>query len=552
MTACPHCQRTLPSDLSGTTCPACKKSLPLVVVRSANPAFTETPALGQARPAARPAQPTPAEDRWDDVPAAVSDPIVPTSVGLPGARASSRRGGATRVMGSDDAFASDARDADPPASSARPMGERRTDDLVSHAVSTAERAVERRPTAAGVPGTTARPRGNATIVGASPLAAPAPDRDANSAVTEGAAADSDEETKALLAAPSTIYESAPSYESDDDQTTALRSESRPAQLPREPGQDRSTQRPATTADAPIAATASSATAATPSGSSIATKSAGASATGKNAIASSPSAAASGPRPVLASDILREDLVPHEPARQALRVVLGIAGVVLIALTAISLRDPAQAIAWAIPGLTSIIVVIAPSSYGTRALLPFAPASAALLMQAIAVPGTRIAAAVVFTMTAGGLPAALLYRSFFRASRRARAFVAVGLLAAAIWLQLPGGGAIFENGQGAWAMGHIPALALIGVSLLSLLAFVGADTTAGCRAWATLAIAWAGFAALAQRTVLAGADLDRDAWVAALATTALSAVTALTGAALLALYSRPSAPRTGIGAAASQH
>jgi hypothetical protein len=40
-------------------------------------------------------------------------------------------------------------------------------------------------------------------------------------------------------------------------------------------------------------------------------------------------------------------------------------------------------------------------------------------------------------------------------------------------------------------------------------------------------------------------------MAAIGTSALAAITALSGAALLALYARPSEPRTGIGVAASQ-
>jgi hypothetical protein len=256
--------------------------------------------------------------------------------------------------------------------------------------------------------------------------------------------------------------------------------------------------------------------------------------------------------VLASDVLREDLVPLEPGARELRVISGVAGAILVALAAFSMRDPSQALAFAIPGLTAACVALLPVSYGTRALLAFAPACTALLMQSLTFPGTHVAAGLAFVLTGAGLPAALFYRSFFRASRRARGFVAAALLVAIVWLQLPGGGALFDEGSGAWAVAHAPAIALIGISLLSLLAFMGADTTAGCRAWATLAIAWAGFVAFAHHAAHGVTPSGWGAWSSAAATTALSAISALSGAALLALYARPTEPRTGIGAAASQH
>ena len=484
-----------------------------------DPKLTETPALGSARPVLRTAQPTPAEDRWDDAvdmakSAQPTDPSMPTSAGRPGvAPAREQRRGATQVMGSNDVFES-ASGEETLALGPRITGERTTNDI-RESPSSGERHIPtgegERPAAAGVPGAAPRARANATIVGSAPMAVPRND------VSHESLAQSESST------PARALESAPEV------STAT-----PAKMP------------ATTSDASVAvpAAASAPSARAPVSRPVAVS---------HPVADS-SASTTAQRPVLASDMLRDDLVPREPASAALRTVLAIAGVALLAFAALSYSDPPLALSWAIPGLTAVAVVLAPTTYGTRALLAFAPASAALLMQSFAMPGARVPAALAFALTVGGLPSALFFRSFFRASRRARAFVAVALVCALVWLQLPGGGALYESGIGSWGSAHAAALALIGVSFLSLLAFVGADTTAGCRAWATLAIAWAGFATFAQRFAQdhASRGLDRETLVAALGTSALAAITALCGAALLAVYARPTEPRTGIGAAASQH
>jgi hypothetical protein len=259
------------------------------------------------------------------------------------------------------------------------------------------------------------------------------------------------------------------------------------------------------------------------------------------------------KPVLASDVLREDLCPSEPASGALRVVVGTFGAALLACAALGFRDVLSAATWAIPGVTALVVAMLPTSYATRALIAFAPSVAALVMQAVAVPGATTASGLVFSATACGLPAALLFRARFRASRRARWFVSLAIVIGVAWLLLPHGGALLGSGAvgQTWTAGHAPALVLAGVLLVSLLAFMGSNTTAGCDAWAALAIGWSAFAPLVASMPAGswGASVRLESVLFGLSTGALSAIAAMSAASLAAVYLRPREPSTGIGAAA---
>jgi hypothetical protein len=261
--------------------------------------------------------------------------------------------------------------------------------------------------------------------------------------------------------------------------------------------------------------------------------------------------------VLASEVLREELLPREPGRAAMRVILGLCGVALLGAAALGgLGDRRQLVSWGLPGLAALIVALLPLDYGTRAMVAFAPALPALALQALGAPGAAPDSSLVFALLCATLPAALLYRANFRASRRARVFIAGAIGIGVAWLVLPTGGAMLTRKVAGlpWALGHISALSLAGVLLFSMLGFMGSNTTAAGRAWATLAVLWSGVA-VALPPLLRGASGWRERLVYVLAgasTSALCAIIAVSAAGLLAVYARPSPPRTNFGAVDSRH
>ena len=530
MTDCPNCNHPLPQGFTGTACPSCRKPL--------------TPSSTSVR--ARELTPAPSEDRWDlaDAPAPVDPPSattseesppveakpLPSSAGVPGAAMPARRlGGATMVMGK----------VSPTSSTAKPPAKKVEAD--EWAIDDAPQAPESKqapePEVARIDPAAEGLRFDQTLSMNPNIAREIAAHKATLALSP---------TPSATAPASTMTDTPPPSASPSSAGISGVAPRRTAGATLVGHLDSPGTENLPLADAPAATV--------PSRPARASDTSGRRNAAVSHAATAPTVRDGAPvivatntsrhRQVLASDVLREDLAPQEPASQTMRIVLAVAGALITALAVRSFADFSQALAWAIPGLTALVVALAPISYGTRALLAFAPASTALATQALAFPGTRVPAAIAFVATAGFLPAALFFRSFFRASRRARAFVVRYLNRLS--------DALFEAGNGVWAIVHAPAIALIGVSLLSLLAFMGADTTAGCRAWATLAIAWAGFVGFAHHAPHVGLSGIYAAWANGIATASLAAISAITGAALLALYARPREPRTGIGAAASQH
>jgi hypothetical protein len=260
------------------------------------------------------------------------------------------------------------------------------------------------------------------------------------------------------------------------------------------------------------------------------------------------------KPVLASDVLREDLCPNEPGARSFRVVLGLCGAIVLACAGASLRDPLQFATWMVPGVTALLVAFAPTAYATRALLAFAPSAAAVLMQSLGAPGARTLGGVLYATVACGLPAALLFRAHFRASRRARLFVLAAIVLAITWMLLPRGGALLGPAapDRTWLATHITAVALAPVVLLSMLGFMGANTSGGCRAWAVLAVLWSAVAPLAEHTGMGTLSqaLHLSGIRAAVCSAGLVAIASTSAASLAAVYLRPREPSTGIGASAS--
>ncbi len=197
-------------------------------------------------------------------------------------------------------------------------------------------------------------------------------------------------------------------------------------------------------------------------------------------------------PVLASEVLREDLAPHEPgAIMARRIALG-CGIATLIVAIGTLGWSLAGAAVVLLGAGQIGAALVPTTYATRATLWVASSTALL------------AGATVATVFAGGdentglalpivvLATGLLFRSWHRASHHARWIVATGIALSAAWLGWSDGvDAAFSVPHWQSWLPAVARLTLAAVLLLSLLAFMGETTTGGCAAWAGCALGWYG-------------------------------------------------------------
>lgn len=262
------------------------------------------------------------------------------------------------------------------------------------------------------------------------------------------------------------------------------------------------------------------------------------------ISSEPKAPPRSPSPVLASEILREDLVPHEPGREQVRYVVALAGAVLVVAVPLSGTHDLKVLAgWIVAGLVSIALGLAPLRYPVRAVATAAVALPFLSWETLSNPQLSRPGVAMTVALLAVLPAALLFRSHFRASRRARAFIALGVGLGVLWALTPGAGGAFVPGD-PWLRDHFAVVGLAPLLLLSLLGFMGSDTTAGRHVWAVLVVLWG---AMLPTLALVNADDRAGAFRMiigrVLATGALDALLAVSIASTLAVYLRPSAPRS---------
>ncbi len=201
-------------------------------------------------------------------------------------------------------------------------------------------------------------------------------------------------------------------------------------------------------------------------------------------------------PLLASEVLREELAPLQPGRVACRLWLAGIAVALIALGLAmrlgvgvpALRVDAATLSFSAAGALAAIAVL-PFPYALRAGLALIVGVALMAvglrgagpLAGIAVDGSlaRMVARLV-AMTA--LPAALLFRSRYRAYRRARAVLAVALVAALPFVALEI--ALGLDGT-APAVARAAAAASTAIVLTSLFGFMGQGTTGWSALWAVL-------------------------------------------------------------------
>lgn len=204
-------------------------------------------------------------------------------------------------------------------------------------------------------------------------------------------------------------------------------------------------------------------------------------------------------PYLASEILREDLTPSEPGKTLLRTLLYVAPGLGIAAALLS--GAGRSATWVgLTALTSLLLLGRfELSYATRALLVAVAGGGSLAIVSAwrmtlggGVDGPLLAATVTL------LSAALLFRAWYRASNAARALVTGALALAVVWGLLTSHRELLSL-VFSWES-WLPALTwcLFGIlCLLSLLAFMGDETTAGCHIWGLGALAWYGLFAIVR-------------------------------------------------------
>jgi hypothetical protein len=203
-----------------------------------------------------------------------------------------------------------------------------------------------------------------------------------------------------------------------------------------------------------------------------------------------------PPPILASDVLREDLAPIEPGRNASRLWGGAAALLYLSV-GIGLR-----LNLGVSDLApqaSAISLAAAAACGATALVPFPYLWRAIVGAAIGAtvvtlgllragplalltaPYSSAWIEILRVVTCIALPAALLFRSSYRAYQRGRALLGVAYALAAPFL-------IHE----CIAMTHGPLIAQVGAALAlagalsGLFAFMSAPTTA-TTAWCAQAL-----------------------------------------------------------------
>jgi hypothetical protein len=191
-------------------------------------------------------------------------------------------------------------------------------------------------------------------------------------------------------------------------------------------------------------------------------------------------------PILASDLLREQMRPSSPGEKELRIgtvalcLLGAAGAVLAGGAApLTLTSLALLVCMAVLAAT-------PMSYRGRAIGLFlvgASATSVALWQqtvhGIAAEGPILAAATIL------LSGSLLFRAYYRGAGLSRAAVALGVAALGAWFILSGGHQSLVALEGHW-QSWAPAIIHMSfglLALLSLMAFMDSSTRGGTHVWA---------------------------------------------------------------------
>jgi len=199
-------------------------------------------------------------------------------------------------------------------------------------------------------------------------------------------------------------------------------------------------------------------------------------------------------PILASDLLREQMRPSTPGGNTVRVVtvaLSGLGAVMALLTGGA--HPLTFVSLALL-VTMALLAITPMSYRSRAISLFLTGSIATgvalwqqTLHVIAPEGIILTGATIL------LSGSLLFRAYYRGARLARLAVTCGVAALGLWFVVSGGHESLTMLDGHW-QSWAPAITHMTfgiVAVLSLLAFMESSTRGGSHVWAaTLLVLYA--------------------------------------------------------------
>jgi hypothetical protein len=196
-------------------------------------------------------------------------------------------------------------------------------------------------------------------------------------------------------------------------------------------------------------------------------------------------------PFLASEILREDMVPREPGVRMATAVTG--GAALLGIVAAFAAGFDNLAAFTLASVFMGLFALARLRLGYS--LRAAAVSSLAGLTLIAVSWYRLALGapstdLLLTTSTTLLPAALFFRSWYRGSLTARALVGAALVPALLW-------ALFTSHRELLSLEFVweswlPALTwylFVILCLLALLSFMGDETTGGCSAWALGLCCW---------------------------------------------------------------
>ena len=191
-------------------------------------------------------------------------------------------------------------------------------------------------------------------------------------------------------------------------------------------------------------------------------------------------------PILASDLLREQMRPSSPGDKALRrttVALSAAGALGVLLA--GGVHPLTFVSLALL-ITTVTLALTPMSYGGRAFALFSIGLVATgvalwqqALQGVAPEGIILAGATIL------LSGSLLFRAYYRGARLARVVVTFGVIALGTWFFASGGHESLVMLEGDWQSWAPASTHMVFglLALLSLMAFMDNSTRGGSHVWA---------------------------------------------------------------------
>jgi hypothetical protein len=190
-------------------------------------------------------------------------------------------------------------------------------------------------------------------------------------------------------------------------------------------------------------------------------------------------------PILASDLLREQMRPSSPGEKALRrATVALSAIAALGVLLMGGVHPLTFVSLALL-ITMATLAVTPMSYRGRAMGLFLVALIATgvalwqqSLQGIAPEGILLTGATIL------LSGSLLFRAYYRGARLARVAVTFGVVALGAWFFVSGGHENLVTLEGDWqswapAVSHMTFGLL---ALLSLMAFMDNSTRGGSHVW----------------------------------------------------------------------